>query len=185
MAIIIIFFSDIPARNKPFRKERGELPGSGNFPAGAARRRGHAHREGDSGESALTGAPSPPFGPSCSSHGSRNLAVSPLRRSPATLTFIAREAPFVLSPQPHSPPAPGEPQPLPLAPLAPLAHPSGTYVVGEGKGPSEEWFITRDWKSVRLKTSSQPAAIFLIEDRSPPHTHPNLLLLLFPKSARQ
>lgn len=40
-------------------------------------------------------------------------------------------------------------------------------MVAEGKGPSEEWFITRDWKSVRLKTSSQPAAIFLIEDRFP------------------
>lgn len=115
---IIIFFSDIPARNKPFRKERDELPGSGNFPAGAARRRGHAHREGDSGESALTGAPSPPFGPSCSSHGSRNLAVSPLRRSPATLTFIARGAPFVLSPQPRSPRLPGSPNccPSPLSP---------------------------------------------------------------------
>lgn len=67
-----------------------------------------------------------------------------------------------LRPRPGRAPRPGPPEP------------AGTYVVAEGKGPSEEWFITRDWKSVRLKTSSQPAAIFLIEDRSP-----------FPKSARR
>lgn len=47
-------------------------------------------------------------------------------------------------------------------------------MVGEGNGPSDEWFITRDWKSVRLKTSSQPAAIFLIEDRS-------LFIFFFPQ----
>lgn len=65
-------------------------------------------------------------------------------------------------------------RPLPGRAPARSPEPSGTYVVAEGKGPSEEWFITRDWKSVRLKTSSHPAAIFLIEDQSP-----------FPKSARR
>lgn len=43
-----------------------------------------------------------------------------------------------------------------------------TYVTGEGKGSSLEGPISQDWKSVRVKASRQPAAIFAIEDQCPP-----------------
>lgn len=100
---------------------------------------------------------------SCLSKSCRKPTIFPDRHFPPGLTWF----PFVLSLSLGSAPAPAVPPPG-------APDPAGTYVVAEGKGPSEEWFITRDWKSVRLKTSSHPAAIFLIEDRSP-----------FPKSARR
>lgn len=41
-------------------------------------------------------------------------------------------------------------------------------VTAEGKGSWLEGPIRQDWKSVRVKASRQPAAIFAIEDQCPP-----------------
>lgn len=55
----------------------------------------------------------------------------------------------------------GTPRPaLPALPGPP------TYVTAEGNGSSDEGPISQDWKSVRVKASRQPAAIFEIEDQS-------------------
>lgn len=39
-------------------------------------------------------------------------------------------------------------------------------MTAEGNGSSDEGPISKDWKSVRVKASRQPAAIFAIEDQS-------------------
>lgn len=41
-------------------------------------------------------------------------------------------------------------------------------MTAEGKGSSHEGPISQDWKSVRVRASRQPAAIFAIEDQCPP-----------------
>ena len=62
------------------------------------------------------------------------------------------------------------PRPTSTAPLGPHSPPCwpgpSTYVTAEGNGSSDEGPINKDWKSVRVKASRQPAAIFAIEDQS-------------------
>lgn len=69
------------------------------------------------------------------------------QRSPSTREWSPRRA-SAAPLGPHSPPCPG------------------TYVTAEGNGSSDEGPISKDRKSVRVKASRQPAAIFAIEDRS-------------------
>lgn len=54
----------------------------------------------------------------------------------------------------------------PPRPARPALPSPATYVTAEGNGSSDEGPISKDWKSVRVKASRQPAAIFAIEDRS-------------------
>lgn len=66
-------------------------------------------------------------------------------------------------------PAPtGSPPGIERGPPPPAPPGPPTYVTGEGKGSSLEGPISPDWKSVRVKASRQPAAIFAIEDQCPP-----------------
>lgn len=69
------------------------------------------------------------------------------QRSPSTREWSPRRA-SAAPLGPHSPPCPG------------------TYVTAEGNGSSDEGPISKDRKSVRVKASRQPAAIFAIEDQS-------------------
>lgn len=79
-----------------------------------------------------------------------------------------------LAPHPHGQKSSATPEPTPASssrgiPRAALPALSGppTYVTAEGNGSSDEGPISKDWKSVRVKASRQPAAIFAIEDQSP------------------
>lgn len=84
------------------------------------------------------------------------------------------QIPARLAPHPHEQKSPStrEPSPRPTstAPLGPHSPPRwpgpSTYVTAEGNGSSDEGPINKDWKSVRVKASRQPAAIFAIEDQS-------------------
>lgn len=55
--------------------------------------------------------------------------------------------------------------PQPALPALPGSGPA-TYVTADGNGSCDEGPISKDWKSVRVKASRQPAAIFAIEDQS-------------------
>lgn len=57
----------------------------------------------------------------------------------------------------------GAGRPRPALPALPGP---ATYVMAEGNGSDAEGRISQDWKSVRVKASRQPAAIFAIEDQS-------------------
>lgn len=94
------------------------------------------------------------------------------RRAARTARSAAWDPSRARSPPPwaREPRDPGpDPAPRSRAPPRPArpALPSlVTYVTAEGNGSSDEGPISKDWKSVRVKASRQPAAIFAIEDRS-------------------
>lgn len=87
----------------------------------------------------------------------RSAAWDPSRaRSPPPRAREPRDPGPDPAPRSRAPPRPARPAlPSPV-----------TYVTAEGNGSSDEGPISKDWKSVRVKASRQPAAIFAIEDRS-------------------
>lgn len=94
--------------------------------------------------------------------GGRAGALSPASRALLPRGLSGSEPGPV--PTPHgqgSPAARGRASPA----LPALPRPA-TYVMAEGNGSADEGRISKDGKSVRVKASRQPAAIFAIEDQS-------------------
>lgn len=181
MAIIIFFFPIFLPEISPFGRRGASCPGVETFLraqlAAGAMRTGRGTR----------GNPLSP--------GHRPLLSAPLAQATAAETLPFHHS---AAPQPHLLLLPGErllcsrpSRALPGSRGAPTAAPRPSRPpVGDLRGGRREGSLRgvvhhQGLEKCQAK-DQQPASSHLPDRRSiPPHTHPNLLLLLFPKSARR